>query len=108
MAIADDLHTMFEARRQAFEIVDGQPTDADLHRSVEKLAKLLYPIQFYNEGGKQNLIGLIMEKYYYTDHLGAPFPRPNRPEIYDKSIANGATDVIRAKSEAIHRACITD
>ena len=51
MAIADDLHTLFEARREAFETVDGQPTYSDLHHSVEELAKLLYPIYFYKEGG---------------------------------------------------------
>ena len=46
MAIANDLHTMFEARREAFEIVDGQPTDVDLHCILEEIVKLLYPIHF--------------------------------------------------------------
>ena len=46
MTISNDLHTLFEARREAFKIVDGQPIDADLHLIVEELAKLLYPIQF--------------------------------------------------------------
>ena len=61
MAIADDLNTLFEARCEAFEIVDGQPTDANLHCIAEELEKLLYPIHFDKEGGKHNLIGLIME-----------------------------------------------
>ena len=38
MAIANDLHTLFEARREAFEIVDRKPTDSDLHHIVEELA----------------------------------------------------------------------
>ena len=84
MDIADDLHTLFEARCEAFEIVDGQPTDADLHRIIEDLEKLLYPIQFEKEGGKHNIIGLIMDKADYTERFGAPFPRPNRPAIYDE------------------------
>ena len=42
MAISDDLRTLFEARREAFEIVGGQPTDANLHHIIEELAKLLY------------------------------------------------------------------
>ena len=62
MAIADDLHTLFEARSEAFEIVGGHPIDANLHRIVEELAKLLYPIQVDKEGGKHNFIGLIMDK----------------------------------------------
>ena len=51
MAIYNDLHMMFEVRCKAFEIVDIQPTDADLHRIVEELAKILYPVQFDKEGG---------------------------------------------------------
>ena len=108
MAIFDDLHTLFEVRREAFEIVDGKPTDADLHRIVEELAKLIYPIQFDKEGGQHNIMGLIMDKADYTERLGALFPRPNRLAINNESIADGATGVIRAKAESIHRAHITD
>ena len=36
--------------------------------------KLLYPIKFYKDGGKHNLIGLIMDKADYTERFGAPFP----------------------------------
>ena len=108
MAIADDLHTLFEAWHEAFKIVNGKPTDSDLYGILEELAKLLCPIQFDKEGGKHNLIGIIMYKANYTERFGAPFPRPNRPAIYDESIANGATGVIRAKAKDIHRACITD
>ena len=46
MAIANDLHTLSKAQREALEIVDRQPTDAHLHRIVEELAELLYPIRF--------------------------------------------------------------
>ena len=108
MDIADDFHTMFEVRREAFKIVDRQPTDADLHRVVEELAKSIYPIQFDKEGGKHNLIGLIMDKYKYTKRFGAPFPRPKRLAIYDESIADGTTGVIHAKTKAIYRTRITD
>ena len=108
MDIADDLHTLFNAQREAFKIVDGQPTDANLNRIVEEPSKLLYPIQFDKEGGKQNLTGLIMDKTDYTRRFGAPFSRPSRPAIYDESIANGATGVICAKAESIHSVSITD
>ena len=46
MDIADDLHTLFEERREAFEIIDRQPTYSDLHRILEELVKLLYPVYF--------------------------------------------------------------
>ena len=108
MVIANNLHTLFEAWCESFEIVDGQPTDSDLHRIIEELPKLLYPIQFDKEGGKHSLIGLIMDKVNYTKRFGTPFPRLNRPAIHNESISEGATGVIRAKSEAIHSAQITD
>ena len=108
MAIADDLHTLFEARRESFEVVDGQPTDANLHRIVEEIAKLLYPIQYDKEGGKHSLIGLIMDKADYSVRFVRPFPRPKRPAICNKYIVNSATGVIHSKSKAIHRACIND
>ena len=108
MAIADDLHTLFKARRKSFEIIDDQPTYYDLHRIVEELIKILFPIQFDEEGGKHNIIGLIMDKADYINRLGAPFPRPNRPVIYDKSISDGMTGVIGVKAKPIYRARITD
>ena len=109
MSISDDLHTLFKARREVLEILDGKPTYADLHFILEQLAKLLYHIQFDKEGGKHNLIGLIIDKSNYTKRFGAPFSGPNRPAIYDEFIADGATGVIRAKTaEAIHRARITE
>ena len=108
MDIANDLHTLFEARREAFEIVDGQPTDADLYHIVEELYKLLYTIQFNKEGGKHNLIGLIMDKADYTDRFGALFQCLNRLAIYNGLITDSATGVIFAKAKSIHRARITD
>ena len=49
-----------------------------------------------------------MDKAGYTKRFGAPFPRPNRPVIYNELIADSMTGVIRAKDKAIHRARITD
>ena len=49
-----------------------------------------------------------MDKADYTDCFGAPLPCPNRPEIYDESIADGSNGVIHTKAKAIHRSCITN
>ena len=106
MAVVDDLHTLIEARYEAFNIVDENQTDVDLNRIIEKLVKLLYPIQFDKEGGKHNIIGLIMDKADYTKRFSALSPRPNHLSIYNELIADGATGVIRAK--AIHCARITE
>ena len=108
MDIADELHTLFKAGRDAFEIMDKQPTYSNLNLIVEELEKLLYTIQFYNEGGKQNLISLIMDKANYTKKYGAPFPRLNCPVIYNKSISDSTTGVIHSKAKAIHHTHITD
>ena len=48
MAIANDLNTIFESRHNAFEVVYGQLTNSDLHRIVEELSNILYPIKFDN------------------------------------------------------------
>ena len=108
MAIANYLHTLFGALCEALEFVDGEPTDSDLHRIVEEIAKLLYPIQYDKEGGKHSLIGLIMDKADYSVRFVRPFPRPKRPAICNKYIVNSATGVIHSKSKAIHRACVND
>ena len=92
----------------ALEIVDRQPTDDNMHHTVEELAKLLYPIHFEKEGGKHNLIVLIMDKANYTERFGAQLTRPKILAIYNISIADGTTGAIRAKTEAIHRAHITN
>ena len=49
-----------------------------------------------------------MDKSDYTKRYGTPFPRPKRPAIYDKSIADAATVVISSKAKAIHCDRITD
>ena len=51
MAIANNLHMLFEARREAFKIVGGQPAYAYIHCIIEELVMLLYPIQFDKEWG---------------------------------------------------------
>ena len=49
-----------------------------------------------------------MDKANYTERFGAQLTRPKILAIYNISIADGATGAIRAKTEAIHRAHITN
>ena len=94
MAIANDLHMLFKAWREAFEIVDRHTIDADLHRIVEDPEHFLYPIQFDKGWGKHNLIVLIMDNANYTERFGVPFSHPKRPAIYNKSTADSVTVMI--------------
>ena len=98
MGIAYDLQTLFEARREEFEVVDRQPNSANLYRIYEELANILYPIQFDKEGRKHNLIRLIIYKANYSARFVEPLPCTTRPAIYNELIAEGATSVIRAKA----------
>ena len=59
--------------------MDENQTDVDLNRIIEKLVKLLYPIQFDKEGGKHNVIGLIMDKADYTKQFSALSPPSKLP-----------------------------
>ena len=108
MAIDDDLHALFEARRESFEVFVEQPTNANLHRIVEELANILYTISLDKEGGKRNLIGLIMDKVESSARFVSLFPHATHPAIYDELIADGATSVIRTEAEDVHRAHITN
>ena len=67
---------------------------------------VLLDIPYDFENGKHSLVGLILSDTAYASSFGAgdTFPEPVRLAIYDETIANDATAVVRAKAEAKHRA----
>jgi len=85
-----------------------QPTDDDLVRLEETLYPLLLAIPYDSESGKRNLSGIILNDETYKEIYGAPFPLPTEPSAYDTSIPDDAKAVLRARSEAIHKAHIND
>lgn len=81
--------------------INGTPTDDDLTAFRETLIQILLGIP-YDEDGAHSLVGLILPTATYTATYPAAFPRPARPAAYDATIADDATPVVRARSEAAH------
>ena len=87
-----------------FEPIDGHPSDSDLTRLREAVAPLLLQITYNETGAVHNLIGLIWPEASYVACYGEAFPEPTRVGAYDKNIDDDATSVVRARSEAAHKA----
>ena len=87
-----------------FEPIDRQPSDTDLTRLREAIAPLLLQIPYDKTGAVHNLIGLICPEAAYVARYGKAFPDPTRVRAYDANIENYATAIVRASSEAAHKA----
>ena len=73
-------------------------------RLGEAVAPLLLQILYDKTGAVHNLIGLIRPEAAYVDRYGKAFPEPTRVGAYDANIDDNATSVVRARSEAAHKA----
>jgi hypothetical protein len=60
-------------------------------------------------GGTHSLVGILTDAMRYaTDHGGATFVCPLRLPLYDATIADNATTVIRVCAESAHQAKLDD
>jgi hypothetical protein len=60
-------------------------------------------------GGVHSLTALLMDDTKYTaDHSGKKFVRPKRLPLYDDTIANDASTVVRVRAEAAHKSRLED
>ena len=122
----EEVTATFATAAAAFPKIVGQPTDDDLTALREILYPLLLEIPYddhHQQGAaavddddadneqppppRHNLIGLIESTASYVTTYGAPFPIPNRPPAYP-NIANNASAVARARSEAVHAILVRD
>ena len=90
------------------ETISGQPSESDLTRIREVVVPLLLQIPHDKTGAVHNLIGLIQLESAYIARYGAAFPKLARVRAYDPSINDDATAVVRACTEAAHKAKRTD
>ena len=93
---------------EQFKPIDGQLSDTDLTRIREVVAPLLLQIPYEETGGTHNLIGLIQPVTAYTTRYGAEFLEPTRVGTYDTTIDDDTKSVIRARTEAAHKAKCSD
>ena len=87
-----------------FEPIDRQPSDTDLTRLREAVTPLLLQILYDKTGTVHNLIGLIRPEAAYVARYGKAFPEPTRVRAYNSNIEDDTTAVVRAQSEADHKA----
>ena len=100
---------LFKEARDTFPPFKGNPADDDLLLIQEMLFPILMEIP-YNQLGRAHLLTAILvdPAKYATDHGGAPFHHPIHLPLYDASIADDATTVVRIRAKASHKARLND
>ena len=63
----EEIYTLFAKVLKLFEPVLSQPKDADLQRICEAIVTILLSIPYNENGGKDNLVILIISDAKYTD-----------------------------------------
>ena len=97
----EEFQLLFAARLDVFDLILGHPTNFYLVRLHKDLTKILLPLPYDVEKGIQNLLGIVMDERNYKQRYCTKFPKPTNPNIYNKTIPNNATNVYRAKDEAV-------
>ena len=100
----EEIVAKFDHSLDQFKPIAGQPSDSGLTRIREVVAPLLLQIPYDETGKVHNLIGLIRLEAAYIARYGAAFPEIARVGAYYTSIDDDATAVVRACTEAAHKA----
>ena len=99
-----DIVAKFAHYLEQFELITGQPSESDLTRIREIDVDILLQMPYDKTGAVHNLIDLIRPEAAYIMRYGAAFSEPVRVGAYDLSINDDATAIIRARTEAAHKA----
>jgi hypothetical protein len=96
---------LFKEARDTFPPIKGKPTDEDLQSIRKKILPILMEIPYNQLGGTHSLVGILTDATRYAaDHGGATFVRPFRLPLYNATIADDATTVVRVCAESAHQA----
>ena len=105
----DAITLLFKEARDTFPPIKGKPTDDDLQSIRKKLLPILMEIPYNQLRGTHSLVGILTDATRYAaDHGGATFVRPLRLPLYDATIADDATTVVRVRVESAHQAKLND
>ena len=104
----DEIATQFAEATLSFDQIIGQPTDSDIVRMFEAMAHILLTVPYNESHASHSLIGLLYSEFKYKAEYIDAFVTPTKPGIYDKTIPADASDGLRAKMEAIHKAVRSD
>ena len=100
----EEIVAKFSDAINQFDLIDAQPSDTDLTQIWEVLALLLLQPPYEKMEVTHNPIDLIRLVAAYTTRYGAEFAKTARVEAYDAIIYDDVTTVIRAGTEAAHKA----
>jgi hypothetical protein len=88
----------------AFPPFEGKPTDNNLLSIREMLLPILMEIPYNQLGGVHSLTALLTDPARYAaNHGSGTFVCPIRLPLYNSSIANNATTVVRICAESAHK-----
>jgi hypothetical protein len=100
---------LFKEARDAFPPFDGKPTDNNLLLIGGTLLPILMEIPHNQLRGVHSLTAILMDSVRYAaDHGGQAFKCPVRLPLYNCTIADNATTVIRIRAESAHLAHLDD
>ena len=92
----DSITLLFKEACDAFPHFEGKPTDDDLLSIREMLLPILMEIPYDQLGGIHSLTAIVTDIVRYAaEHGGQAFKPPARLLLYDNTIADNATTVIR-------------
>jgi hypothetical protein len=101
----DAITLLFKEARETFPPIKGKPTDDDLHSIRKNLLPILIEIPYDLLEGTHSLVGIFTEATRYAaNHCGGNFVCPLCLPLYDATIADNATTVVRVCAESAHQA----
>jgi hypothetical protein len=87
---------LFKEACDSFPPIKGKPTDDDLLSIWETLLLILMEIPYHQLGGIHSLTAILTDTVTYAaNHGGNAFKRPVRLPLYNGSIADDPTTVVR-------------
>ena len=100
---------LFREAREAFPLLEENPSDDDLTTIRETLLPILIEIPYDQLGGVHSLMAIPTDPgRNAADDGGSTFVLRSRLPLYDKNIAGDALTVIRVRGEAAHKAHLED
>jgi hypothetical protein len=83
--------------------------DDDLMSIQETLLPILIEIPYNQLGCVHSLMAILVDAARYAiNHGGNAFKCPNHLPLYNSSIANDATTVVRVRSESAYKSCLNN
>ena len=105
----DAITCLFKEASDSFPPLEGKPTNDDLLAIQEQLVPILMVIDYDQLKGIHSLTAILTEAAKYeAGHGNKKFVRPTRLPLYDTTIADDATTVVRVRAKVAHKARLDD